>query len=404
MKKFLLTISLLFLLSKICFAVPTTTIAIPNSFSPNTVISSSAMNANFSEVSTEFNTHNHTDITQLGTVTTGNWNATAVTVTYGGTGVATLTDGGLLLGSGTDGVTALAVAENGEIPIGDGDGDPVLNTITGETNEITVTAAAGEIVVGLLDPVLISRGGTGSGTQTGGFDNLAPTTTQGDIMYHNGTDNVRLGAGTSGQVLTTQGAASNPKWAGAGGWANIEAFTADGTWDWDADEPATVYVKVWGAGGNGAAASVGSYGGGGGGGGGYSEGLISVTGDVTVDVGTTAASTSSFAGGVTIQATGGGSASGATGGAAGAGSNGELNLTGSVGTSTAGAGTYSDGGDGGSSPLGGAGGGGGDGGVSGQTGFAGQAGCIPGGGGGGGGQTNNSGGAFAPGLVIVYWN
>jgi hypothetical protein len=36
---------------------------------------------------------------------------------------------------------------------------------------------------------------------------------QGDVMYYSGTDWVRLGAGTSGQYLKTNGAAANPEWA-----------------------------------------------------------------------------------------------------------------------------------------------------------------------------------------------
>ena len=40
---------------------------------------------------------------------------------------------------------------------------------------------------------------------------------QGDIMYYNGTDYVRLAAGTSGQYLQTQGAGANPQWATASG-------------------------------------------------------------------------------------------------------------------------------------------------------------------------------------------
>jgi hypothetical protein len=35
---------------------------------------------------------------------------------------------------------------------------------------------------------------------------------QGDVLYYNGTAWVRLGAGTSGQVLTTQGSGANPQW------------------------------------------------------------------------------------------------------------------------------------------------------------------------------------------------
>jgi hypothetical protein len=40
---------------------------------------------------------------------------------------------------------------------------------------------------------------------------------QGDILYHDGTDYTRLGAGTSGHFLKTQGTSANPVWAEAGG-------------------------------------------------------------------------------------------------------------------------------------------------------------------------------------------
>lgn len=40
---------------------------------------------------------------------------------------------------------------------------------------------------------------------------------QGDVMYYDGTNWVRLGAGTSGQVLQTQGTGANPIWASSGG-------------------------------------------------------------------------------------------------------------------------------------------------------------------------------------------
>jgi hypothetical protein len=47
----------------------------------------------------------------------------------------------------------------------------------------------------------IAKGGTGQTTQTAAFDALAPTTTSGDTIYYNGTDNVRLPIGSNGQVL-----------------------------------------------------------------------------------------------------------------------------------------------------------------------------------------------------------
>lgn len=64
----------------------------------------------------------------------------------GGTGANTLTDGGILLGSGTGALTALGVATNGQIPIGDGTTDPVLGTVTGGAG-LSVTNGAGTISI-----------------------------------------------------------------------------------------------------------------------------------------------------------------------------------------------------------------------------------------------------------------
>lgn len=74
-------------------------------------------------------------------------------VNEGGTGAATFTDGGILLGSGTNAITVLGVATNGQIPIGDGATDPVLATITGTANEITVTNGAGSITLSLASGI-----------------------------------------------------------------------------------------------------------------------------------------------------------------------------------------------------------------------------------------------------------
>lgn len=48
---------------------------------------------------------------------------------------------------------------------------------------------------------------------TGGKNITELTGTQGDVLYHNGTSWAKLPAGTSGQVLKTNGAAANPSWA-----------------------------------------------------------------------------------------------------------------------------------------------------------------------------------------------
>lgn len=109
-------ISFLFL-SKVCYAVPSNSISIPNSFTPNTIISSSAVNANYNEVQTKFNAHSHTDITQLGTITTGNWNATAIATQYGGTGqdFSAIAQGAIPYFSATGTISTLTAGTSGQI-------------------------------------------------------------------------------------------------------------------------------------------------------------------------------------------------------------------------------------------------------------------------------------------------
>lgn len=89
-------------------------------------------------------------VTTLGTIVTGVWNGTDVAVPDGGSGAGTFTDGGILLGSGTGAFTALGVASNGQIPIGDGTTDPVLATITAG-NRIQVTNGGGSITIAAAD-------------------------------------------------------------------------------------------------------------------------------------------------------------------------------------------------------------------------------------------------------------
>jgi hypothetical protein len=136
-------------------------------------------------------------------------NGTAMSAATAGTdysaGTSALTTGILKSTTGTGALTIAVAADF-----------PTLNqNTTGTAANVTGTVA-------------IANGGTGQTTQTAAFDALAPTTTKGDLIVDNGTNNVRLAVGTDAYVLTADStAAAGVKWA-AGGSSNI---TAQGLWE-----------------------------------------------------------------------------------------------------------------------------------------------------------------------------
>ncbi len=71
--------------------------------------------------------------------------------------------------------------------------------------------------VSITLPITISQGGHGQTTQTAGFNALSPLTMAGDTLYFNGTNNIRLGIGTSGFCNVSTGTA--PSWAACPGTA-----------------------------------------------------------------------------------------------------------------------------------------------------------------------------------------
>lgn len=81
---------------------------------------------------------------------------TDVPVADGGTGASSLTDGGVLLGSGTGAITAMAVLADGEMIVGDGSGDPVaesgatlrtsLGLGTGDSPTFTTVTASTSVI------------------------------------------------------------------------------------------------------------------------------------------------------------------------------------------------------------------------------------------------------------------
>ncbi len=102
----------------------------------------------------------------------------------GGTGATTLTDGGILLGSGTGAITAMSVLANGEMIVGDGTTDPVAES------GATLRTSIG---VGTTDDVEFNTLTVGDGS------NSAPSiTNSGDTntgIYFPAEDNVGITAG-----------------------------------------------------------------------------------------------------------------------------------------------------------------------------------------------------------------
>lgn len=72
----------------------------------------------------------------------------------------------------------------------------------------------------------ISRGGTGQTTKTAAFDALSPTTTKGDLILNDGTNNVRKAAGTNGHRLTARSSdAEGAAWEAPETWTYSSAVS-----------------------------------------------------------------------------------------------------------------------------------------------------------------------------------
>ena len=121
-------------------------------------------------------------------------------VTDGGTGVASMTDGGVLLGSGTGAITSMAVLADGELIVGDGTTDPVAES--GATLRTSVGVGTGNspqftgIELGHATDTTITRVSSG---------NLA---VEGNAIYRAGGTDVPVADGGTG-ASNASGARTN---------------------------------------------------------------------------------------------------------------------------------------------------------------------------------------------------
>lgn len=116
------------------------------------------------------NTVTTSNLTSVGVLTSGTWNATTIAAAYGGTGQSSYTIGDLLVASGSTTLSKLSgVATGNALISGGANTSPTWGKI-GLTTHVSGTLP-------------IANGGTGQTTANNAFDALSPMTTLGDIIY-----------------------------------------------------------------------------------------------------------------------------------------------------------------------------------------------------------------------------
>ena len=110
-------------------------------------------------------------------------------------------------------------------------------TVVLNANDIDLDVVEANLTLDSIGGTLgIAKGGTGQTSKTPAFDALAPGTTKGDLIAHNGSDHIRLGVGTNAWVLTADSTqASGMKWAVAAGAGGGDSITINSVAVTDAD-------------------------------------------------------------------------------------------------------------------------------------------------------------------------
>lgn len=120
--------------------------------------------------------------------------------------------GDMIVGDAGGAASTLAKGADNQVLRMDGD-DPQWETLgTMADQNSNLVAITGGTISGLTAPMAIADGGTGQITKTAAFDGLSPLTSQGDILTHDGTNNVRLARGGAGKYLKMNPGGTLPEW------------------------------------------------------------------------------------------------------------------------------------------------------------------------------------------------
>ena len=120
--------------------------------------------------------------------------------------------GDMIVGDNTGAASTLAKGADNQVLRMDGN-NPQWETLgTMADQNATLVAITGGTISGLTAPMAIADGGTGQITKTAAFDGLSPLTSQGDVLTHDGTNNVRLARGSAGKYLKMNSGGTMPEW------------------------------------------------------------------------------------------------------------------------------------------------------------------------------------------------
>ncbi len=166
--------------------------------------------------------------------------SSAVAVNKGGTGATSLTDGGVLLGSGTSAITAMAVLTDGQMIVGDGSGDPVAES--GATLRTSVGVGTGDspqftgIELGHATDTTLTKASSGD------------VNIEGNIIYRAGGTDVPVADGGTGVGTLTDGGVLLGSGTGAitpmAVLADSEMIVGDGSGDPVAESGATLRTSI----------------------------------------------------------------------------------------------------------------------------------------------------------------